>query len=187
MRRAPLLVLIVCSPAHADDRSTAFSIGVMAGGLQRSQYPSSEPAGTFGPRVTLSFEHGFPPMPPQPGYNVDVTLVPELFGGGFVEPDRVELFVGVGVRGDLRFAQREMGLLRVSARGAGYLAARALVVGEDRKPFGEIGLGEYFLLRRHGRIGFEGSFLFASSDPAGTDFGTGANAGLIVQLYGGWN
>lgn len=187
MRRLPLLLLLLCTAAQADDHTTAVTIGAMAGGLQRSYYASSEPAGTFGPRVTLSFEHGFPEMPKTPGYNVDLSLVPELFCGGFVEPDRVELFVGVGVRGDLRFAQREMGLLRVSARGAGYLAARALVVGEDRKPFGEIGLGEYFLIRRSGRIGFEGSVLFASSDPAATDFGSGTNAGLIVQLYGGWH
>ena len=76
----------------------------------------------------------------------DGALVPELFVGGRVLPEaeRADGYFGAGLRGELQFAQREMGLLRVSARGAGYIATRGLVIGEDRTGMFEFAIGEYF-------------------------------------------
>ncbi|HEY5945818.1 MAG TPA: hypothetical protein VIV40_10020, partial [Kofleriaceae bacterium] len=87
-------------------------------------------------------------------------------------------------RAELRMSQREMGLLRVSARGAAYLAARGIVVGDERKPYGEFTIGEYLFVGRTTRIGVEGGLLVGRAEM--TDYGMTNNVGPIVQAYIGF-
>jgi len=88
------------------------------------------------------------------------------------------------VRAELKMAQREQGLLKVSARGAAYLAARGMVVGDQRKGFGEFAIGDYFIVGRTGRLGFEGSLLVGRPDEM--TFDHAPKIGGLVLLYVGW-
>jgi hypothetical protein len=191
VKRASLLLVLACSVAHAEERTTTISIAAMAGGFNRSEhvvmsgeYYVAEPEGTFGPRLTLSWEHAPLAMPETRGYRFAGAIVPELVAGAFVDDVRAQGFIGAGLRAELRMSQREMGLLRVSARGAAYLAARGIVVGDERKPFGELAIGEYLLIGDTARLGFECDILMGRSD---TMFDEPApNVGVLMQIYVGW-
>ena len=167
------LVVVVPSLAHADERRTFVEIGGTAGATARTDTPPSQPGAyqpdvqmipdahpLLGPRVTLSWEHAPLAMPDEPGYRVGTSLVPELLGGSFIDDKHAAGYVGVGVRGELKLAQRDQGIFHLSARGALYLAARACVVGGSRDPFYEFGFGEYFGgIHTPTRVGFELSFV----------------------------
>lgn len=181
--KAALLVLLVPSIALAEERMTMFSLGGMAGAFERPEH-ELDPEVLFGPRLTLSWEHPALAMPDAPGYRFGGALVPELIGGAFVLDDRAEMFIGAGVRAEVKMAQREQGLLKVSARGSAYVAARGLIVGEQRSGFAEFGLGDYLLVGRATRIGFEGSVVIGR-----TQYMDGVpqpNVGGVVQFYVGW-
>jgi hypothetical protein len=148
--------LLAASRAHANERATTLTIG----GTSALGEPGGQTEAVLG-RATLAWEHAPLDLPARRGYAFASALVPELFVGGLLSDDRAEGFVGAGLRAELKMAQRDMGLLRVSARAAAYVAARALVIGERRAPAFELAFGEY-LLRRHGfgRIGLEIGVLF---------------------------
>lgn len=175
------------SVAHAD-RSAVLSVGGMFGGTGDFDGGRADPA--WGARLSLGFEDPLPDMPVTRGYSWDGALVPELVAGGLVLPEaqRADGYFGAGVRAELRFAQREMGLLRVSARGAGYVALRGLVVGEDRTGLFEVAIGEYFARHRNAtRIGYEIDVMMqqdrTAEDPTGE---SGARTvGLLTQIYVG--
>lgn len=181
-------LLLVGGIARADERATTITIGGMAGAFERSHhdydyiYTQTEPL--VGPRLSLAWEHAPLEMPAQRGYRFDGSLVPELVGGAFIDDVRAQMFIGAGLRAELRMSQREMGLLRVSARGAVYLAARGLVVGDDRKPYGEIAVGDYLFVGRTTRIGVEGGVIFGRPDEMSD--GGSRNVGGMVQAYIGW-
>ena len=186
--KVALLLVLVPSLALAEERTAAVSVGAMAGGIERSYHELGDPEGVWGPRITLGFEHKPLPYPAQRGYRFDGAIVPELFGGGFVEPERAHLFFGAGVRTELRIAQREMGLLEVSARGAVYLAIRGMVLGDERKAFAEFGLGQYWVFSNGMRLGFEASLIAGRDDEVMDVDGIHdeTNAGGVVQLYVGF-
>lgn len=182
--RSVLVAMVVIgassSVAHADGRSPILSVGGMFGGVGDLD---GRPEPTWGTRLSLGWENPLPELPTQPGYNVRGALVPELFVGGLVLPEaqRADGYFGVGVRAELQFAQREMGLLRVSARGAGYVAARGLVIGDERTGLFEFALGEYFARHRNAtRIGYEVNVLVNRSS-ASED----RTVGLLTQIYVG--
>jgi len=183
-------VLVVGSVAHADERRTTITLGGMTGGIERTRQELSDVVASraeplVGPRISLGWEHAALELPAEPGYRFAGALVPELVAGAFIEHDRALMFVGAGVRAEIKMAQREMGLFRLSARGAAYLAARGLVVGDERKPYGEFTIGEYLLVGRSARIGVEGGLLVGRADEM-TVPGTGREIGGMVQAYVGW-
>jgi hypothetical protein len=156
---AVLVALVAPAVAHAD-RNTVVDVGVTMGGAgtttSNSDSGGRESFALIGPRVTLGWENHLVDVPDAPGYNFAGALVPELVLGSYIQSDRAEGYVGVGLRADLQMGQRDQGLLKVSARGAIYVVGRALVVGARQEPMYEFGFGEY-LTRFHSRtrIGFE--------------------------------
>lgn len=176
-----MAVVGASSVAQADGRSPVLSVGGMFGSVGDLEV-RPEPA--WGTRISLGWENALPELPALPGYNLRGALVPELFVGGVVLPEaqRADGYFGAGVRAELQFAQREMGLFRVSARGAGYVAARGLVIGEDRTGLFEFAIGEYFA-RHHKatRIGYEVDMLVNRDGNASGD----RTVGLFAQIFVG--
>ena len=187
---ALVAVALATSPAAAEsERVTSLSLGVVLGihSLPETMTDSDLPAasvarvaeGFGGPRLVLGFERTPLPYPDKPGYRHDAQLVPELIGAAFVDSEdrTADMMLGAGVRAELRISQREMGLLRVSARMGLYVAARGFVVGERRDPMGEVVVGEYFLVGR-ARFGFEFGAMQRREDDKAE-----AQKGFISQLY----
>ncbi len=190
-RASLLLVLAFAIPAHAEERRTTLSLGGMVGVFERSSsydtdYYYAQPEATFGPRVTLSWENAPLAYPDAPGYRFAGAIVPELVGGALVDDERAQGFIGAGLRAELKMAQREMGLLRVSARGGIYLAARGMVIGDERKPLGEFAIGEYICIGQTGRIGFEGGLLVGRADSMDTFEPNSTKIGGAALFYVGW-
>jgi hypothetical protein len=192
------LVVLVPTLSRADERRTFVSIGGTAGATARTDNGttvqpdiyqpdapmSSDARPLLGPRATLSWEHAPLAMPDAPGYNVGTSLVPEILAGSFIDDKHAEGYVGVGVRGELKLAQRDQGLFHLSARGALYLAARACAIGGNRDPFYEFGFGEYFGgIHTTTRVGFEVSFV---SRRTTVDMTETHDAGGLFQLYVGF-
>lgn len=175
------LVVLVPALAHAD-RNTIVNIGGNVGLM--GNVDAITPDGIGGPRLTLAWENPQMPIPAEKGtFDLGVALVPELFAGTLFESDRAEVYLGVGVRGELRLAQNSMGLLEVTARGAAYLSARALVIGETRDATYAFGFGQYFArLKNDTRFGYEAEFLtrphFEQTDSH--------YVGFLFSLYVGW-
>ena len=179
--RTTLVILILASGvAHADDRAMVVDVG---GG-----FVSSDGTTNYGEaRLSLGWEREPLAIPATKGHVFDLALVPELVAGGFIASDRAEMFVGAGLRGELRMAQRDMGLLQVTARGAIYLALRGLVVGAQREPVIELGIGEYFTrLHNRSRIGFElDALIRTGTDPTLDGISDGQSNGMLFQIYVG--
>ncbi|HEY5926807.1 MAG TPA: hypothetical protein VIV11_34205 [Kofleriaceae bacterium] len=192
MKRAALLLVLVPSIAHAEERTTAVTLAGMFGVMERPvrfepgdpEY-WTQPEAIAGPRLTLSWEHAPLELPPTRGYRFAGAIVPELVAGAFIDDHRAQGFVGAGLRAELKMSQREMGLLKVSARGAAYVAARGMVVGEERKGFFELAIGDYFVIGRTGRIGFEGGLLLAPREDQ-MDYDHDRSVGGVMQIYVGW-
>lgn len=178
------LLLLTTTTAFAEDRSMVANIGATFGAIDGMDADPAE--GLFGPRITLAWERAPLEMPAMPGYNVKGALVPELTGGAFINDVSARAFLGVGLRAELKMAQREQGLLKVSARGGFYLAGRALAVGDERQPMFEFAIGEYFTgLHSWTRVGFELAVVsarrFAAVDTMeGRDWGVGGVAQFFV-------
>jgi hypothetical protein len=188
VKRVLLAIVVTCSLAHADERSTTVTAGVMTGGFAEPMDDGVDGAdGVLGLRLTLAWEHAPLAMPAEPGFRAGGALVPELFVGSLADDVHAEGFVGAGVRAELRISQLEMGLLKLSARGAVYVAARGLVLGEHQAPFGEIAVGDYWAFGRtsHLRVGIEGSVLVGAHYQM-TDAGRDRRVGGVVQLLLGW-
>ena len=184
MRSLICAALLIASTAHAEDRSMVTNLGATFGAVDGMDADPAE--GLFGPRITLAWEHAPLQMPATPGYNISGALVPELTGGAFINDVSARAFVGVGLRAELNMAQKEQGLLRVSARGGFYVAGRAIVVGEERQPLFEFAIGEYFTgFHSWTRFGFELAVVsarrFAVPDSMeGRDWGVGGVAQFFV-------
>jgi hypothetical protein len=183
MRRHLLVAfaLLVPSVAHAD-RTTIVNLGLGVGVF--GDVEATEPDSMIAPRATLAWENAPLAIPDEPGtFHAGVALVPELTVGSLFESDRAEGYLGVGVRGELQMAQNAMGLLKWTTRGAAYLSARALVVGETRDVNYDFGIGQYFM-RRHNftRFGYEIEVLdrphYMQTDSH--------YIGFVMSLYVGW-
>jgi hypothetical protein len=180
---AGLALAAMCGSARADDRRTSVSVGVVVGAESQPQLADgggSLGEGFGGPRLTLAFEEPPLPYPTGPGYAADTSLTPELIAGAFLNDQRGDGMIGVGLRGELRVSQRQQGLLRVTMRGVFYVAARALVVGDTQDFFGELVFGEHILVGRAGRIGFD---VGGMRRAGGMD---SAQMGIVGQLYLGF-
>lgn len=184
MRSLVCAAMLVTSTASAEDRSMVTNVGATFGAVDGMDH--DEPEGLFGPRITLAWEHAPVDMPSTPGYNLKGALVPELTGGAFVDEESAKAFIGVGIRAELKMAQREQGLLRVSARGGFYFAGRAIIVGEERQPMFEFAIGEYFTgFHSWTRFGFELAVVsarrYAGPDAMeGRDWGVGGVAQFFI-------
>lgn len=155
----PLFAIALLPSTAVAERDTilTFSGGMSAIG------PLDPPIGTGGPediglqlRAIASFEP--PPLPYREprGYNFAGVVVPEIFAGAIMAGDARTELVGAGLRAEVAFAQRRMGLLQVSARGGMYLAGRGgFFTDPDRSPFVEGAFGEYILIGDTARLGIE--------------------------------
>jgi hypothetical protein len=183
MRWSILLLLAIPASAHADERTTTITIGggVAIAGSEQGADEASEVAQAL--RLTLAWEHAPIAYPDHRATNFDAQLVPELLVAGFVHDDRAEGIIGAGLRGELRLAQREGGLLRITARGAFYVAVRGLVIGHDRDPGGELAFGEYIYIGGRTRLGFE---FGALSRQYHVDQMTESKFTGVMQLYLGF-
>jgi hypothetical protein len=190
--RTILLVTLLASvsTARAEERAMVVTLAGQAGARAIDPYSAED---VVGPRLTLAWEHAPLPLPATRGFVVGVALVPELLGGAFFFQDRMEGFIGAGIRAELKLAQREMGLLRVTARSNAYLAMRGMAVGEDRDPLVEFAVGQNFI-RWHDwtRIGYEVAVLLERrASPSCVDCVYAHDAmetapGVMFQLYVGW-
>jgi hypothetical protein len=170
---------------HAETTGTYDMYPVADGG--GGFYNYQEPYSLVGPRITLSWEHAPLPFPDAPGYKFAGSIVPELLAGSFVEDVRAEGYLGVGVRAELKMAQREQGLLKISARGALYLAGRGMVTGADRDPMLEFGFGEYIGgFSKSTRVGFEFDVITRDRKNTTMDAMPGREVGGLFQLYVGF-
>jgi hypothetical protein len=184
-------VVATAGTAHAEERGTKMWIGGLIGARGDLGNYEAQPAAIGGPRVTLGWETPMIAYPAEPGYRADFALTPELLAGAMFDEGpvqgersgtRAEGMVGVGLRGELRLAQYRMGLLKISMRGSIYLAARAFVIGEQRDTVAEFAFGEYFLVGRTGRIGFELNVQSRHRNAMPED----REAAVLTQFYVGW-
>jgi len=175
---------VLAAPIARAERTTTVNLGGMIGGVERRVDEATRMTPAGGPRLTLSFEHPPPPLPPTKDTNADVTLVPELIAGAVMDADRGEAMIGVGVRAEVRISQRDGGLFHVNARIAFYAAGRALVVGDTQDPAGELALGEYVYLKGRLRFGGEAAMILRRSDEFMAT--SGAQHGIMASAYLGW-
>lgn len=178
-----LVLAVVLAPAVAHaDRKTIVNIGGNVGLMGSTD--TITPGAIGGPRLTLAWEDPQLAIPDEKGtFDLGVALVPELFAGSLFESDRAEAYLGVGVRGELKIAQNSMGLLEVTARGAAYISARALVVGDTRDATYAFGFGQYFSrLKNETRFGYEAEFL----DRPHYEQSSTTYVGFLFSLYVGW-
>jgi hypothetical protein len=143
--------------AAADDRVPVIDVEGAAGFVVPEQVESSaDPAPIGLARATVAWE--LPPLalPAERGAAWRADVGPEL-GIGLIGNDRRgDGFAEAGLRVNVRFAQKDMGLLRVSARGGLWLAGRAGVVGDDHDTMIEGDLGWYIWVGHSGlRVGWE--------------------------------
>lgn len=140
--------------SHAEERATSITVGGL-GMMQEGPDAERILETASGMRVTLGWEDAPLPYPDRRGYNTGFALVPELIAGALVHEDRAEGLLGAGLRAELRISQREGGLLRINAKSSIYLAARGMVVGENRDAMLEGAFGDYIYLGSPLRLGFE--------------------------------
>ncbi|MBX3161396.1 MAG: hypothetical protein KF773_35875 [Deltaproteobacteria bacterium] len=187
------VLLATTGSAFADERRTHLHLGGMIGARgDFDPMAEKEPTLLGGPRLTLGWENPMLEYPELPGVRAAFELTPEvLLGASFEEGTRrdrrgglrAEGMLGVGLRGELRLAQLRQGLMKLSMRGSIYVAARAFVIGEQRETLGEFAFGEYFLVSRTARIGFELHVQKRLRDAATADE---REIGVLTQLYVGW-
>jgi hypothetical protein len=187
--RTPILLATLvsfASPLARAERTTA----ITAGGLMTVTAASLEAQAEaqFGGRLALSWEHARIAMPATPGYAVDGLLVPELHVGTSQDDERIEALLGAGLRAELRMAQREMGLLRISARATFYAAVRGSIVGKARDPALELVFGEQIYLGKTARtrIVLEGGYYERRHDATDTMASRENASGVIFQIALGY-
>jgi hypothetical protein len=156
-----IVIAALGAPAAAEDRAPVLDVEGASGvvlptGAGADVEQSVEPTQVGILRATVAWERPALPMPATRGSAWAIDLGPAL-GAGIIGNDRRgDAFAEAGLRLNLRFAQREMGLLHVSARGGMWLAARGGVLGDEHNAMAEGDLGWYVWLGDHGwRVGWE--------------------------------
>jgi hypothetical protein len=150
---AVLGILVAAGPrdAAADERRPVISVsggvGVGASSLDDEQIM---PRGLALVRFTAADALAPPSMPAARGYRWRGGLSPELTAMMVDDGERRARMLLGGARLEAAFSQREMGLLRVSARGGVWLSARAGVRRTDdgNQPAGELTVGWHLFLGR---------------------------------------
>jgi hypothetical protein len=178
-------LVVPTSVAHAD-RVTTVNIGGMFGGVENAhtdESPEMKPAG--GPRLTLGWENAPLALPATRGFTADLAFVPEVTAGAIMSDQRGEVMVGVGARAEVRMAQRDGGLLKVSARAAVYLAVRVLVIGDHKDTAFEGVLGEYLYLGK-GRVRLGGEMGVIAREQTNAIYVHNREMGVFASAYLGW-
>lgn len=182
--KAGWIVVALAGTAYADERGAAVTVGGL-GQLEVSDRvdafgdPEIETYGSV--RATIGWEPPPTPYPMSRGIRAGGAVVPELVVGALLHESTMELLLGAGVRAELRLVQREGGWLRIDSRSAIYVAARGMVVGEDRDVVLEGVFGDHFSLGDSPvRFGFELGVTQRRSD------GMEDRAGALVQVYLGY-
>jgi hypothetical protein len=124
-----IVILLSAGTAHAErERATALSV---SGGFSLIGPADAEAEPDAGPFLgaTLSWDRPPPEYPALPGYAWAGDLVPDVT---LARAGQAGLLM-TGVRLELDYAQREQGLLRVSARGSMWLAPRLAIDLETSK------------------------------------------------------
>lgn len=148
-------------PAAAERQTMltgVIGLGVGAADDQGDERPAD---GVVSLGLTVSWEDGPMPYPEQSGYAARAVVVPELHLRRLSvneqragEVHDTTLALSAGLRVELAAAQREMGLLKVSARASFFAALHAgLLADDDRTRFIGGGFGEYVWLGDRSRIG----------------------------------
>ncbi len=173
-----ILLAALGGRAIADDRAPVLDVEGALGAIvphdPMNETPQDQaPIGIA--RAMVSWE--LPPveMPAARGYAWRVGIGPEL-GVGFIGNDRRgDGFAQAGLRLEVGFAQREMGLFRVSSRGGLWLAARGGLVGGEHSTMLEGDLGWFLWLGHTGwRVGWEIGGLGVKNP---------TEAGVAMRLY----
>jgi hypothetical protein len=158
---AVVMIAALAANARADQRGPILDVEGAAGMVIPNltfdnQSPMHDPAAIGIARAMVSWEKVAVPYPAEPGtaaYALDIG--PEL-GLGFIGNDRRgDAFGQVGLRLHLAFAQNQMGLFHISARGGGWIAVRGGVVSNDHDGMIEGDLGWYLWLGQKWRVGWE--------------------------------
>ncbi len=142
-----VIVATVCVSAGlaaAEPRAPALSVegGFAVHGPLEG--PEPEGAGYLG--ATLAWDRPAPAYPASRGYELRGDIVPEVTLARFDDRSTALL----GVRFELDYAQKEMGLLRVSARGSMWIAPRFGVISGADSTVAGLDLGTSYLFGRSG-------------------------------------
>ncbi len=179
-----LIVVALAGTAHADDRAPSVHVGGLAqleGSDTLDEYGSPELEAYSSVRATIGWESPRTPYPAERGYRYGGALVPEFVVGALMHDTKAEVLLGAGIRAELRIIQREGGWLRINARSALYLAARGMVVGEDRDAVVEVVFGDHVSFGESPvRLGFEVGYTDRMTD------GMEDRPGALVQFYLGY-
>ena len=152
-------MLVLGGTAAADERTPTLDVeGAAALVIPHAPGPdvSSEDPAAFGMvRAMLAWDEPPAEMPAQRGYAWRGSISPEIGVGLLDHEGQGDGLVEAGLRLHLSFAQREMGLFRVSAKGGMWMAGRGGIVGNDHTPMAEVSVGWYLWLGSSWRVGWE--------------------------------
>lgn len=165
LRTTAVVVVLAALAAPAAAERQPVVTGKLGGGVASiaDAEPGTEPDGMTAFGLSVSWEDGPLPYPDKPGYAARGELVPELqvmrmsFDRGRTgEQVDVTSAITAGVRLQVALSQREMGLLKVSARASAFLGVRLGVVADaDRTRVIGGGLGERIWLGDRYQLGVE--------------------------------
>ena len=167
MRTAALATVLVAATAGSatGERLTVLTgrLGLGAGNVDQADQTLRDPDRITVVGATVSWEDGPLPYPAKPGYALRGALVPELHldrlsvdEQGLGKLQDTTLALAIGLRIDVGLAQREMGLLKVSARAGFFAAAKLGVLGDaERTPLVGVRGGEFLWISDRARIGVE--------------------------------
>jgi hypothetical protein len=162
-------VLALGGTAAADDRTPTLDVEAAAAlVIPHAPEPdaSYEDPQAFGMvRAMLAWDEPAAEMPAQRGYAWRGSISPEIGVGLLDHEGQGDGLVEAGLRLHLSFAQREMGLFRVSAKGGMWLAGRGGIVGQSHTPMAEVSIGWYLWLGSSWRVGWEVGGVALRNDP----------------------
>jgi len=152
-------LLALGGTAAADDRTPTLDVegaaALVIPHAPAADAPSQDPAAFGMFRAMLSFDEPAVEMPAQRGYAWRGSVSPEVGIGLLDHEGQGDALAEAGLRLHLSFAQREMGLFRVSTRGGMWIAGRGGIVGQSHTPMAEVSVGWYLWLGRSLRVGWE--------------------------------
>jgi hypothetical protein len=185
MRFACLLVVLLASNvAHAEERSGVLTVNGGFGFLAHEEWMGDGNGGLGVVRATYAWERPSPQFGEDGKSNFSGSFVPELVAGTFLEEDRAEGFLGLGLRAELRAAHNRIKPFGFKYKVGAYLVARAMVLGKSQDAAYEFGFGEYFpRFSSFTRMGFELTVISRPNYMETTDW----QAGALLSLFAGWS
>ena len=148
MRRA-LILCLLATTASAEPRVT---LGGMFYGRTKlySDTAGLDPVG--GPRLLVSVDPPLVAPPAHDGWDVGGAIIPDVGAGLVYDGTNTAVLASVGIRAELRLAQRQG---EATGRGAVYAVARGISLGDHFQPGGELGFGAYLATDAGTRFGGE--------------------------------